>query len=171
MFYTMLIFISISIYAVCVLILMAISPLCGGYVNASVYVCEYFQPVSTIATALLFFYFNSLYIRTAIGRESYITAFFLVLIVILYIGIIYHCSCQLFDRLHAYEGMNNRQIFDFVVDKLQAMGSGISGYISIGHQTIGKGYIVANIVTYILPMLSVLCGGAVGKLISKFLLK
>ena len=72
--------------------------------------------------------------------------------------IVFQCVNTLLQRLSLYEGMNNRQIFNLVVDKLQEIGMAYpTGVINVfGYETVTYGYVMANIEVYILPLSLVL---------------
>ncbi|MDE5774296.1 MAG: hypothetical protein K2H86_07550 [Muribaculaceae bacterium] len=159
--------ISIPIYVLCVLLLLAIAPIVGGYVNASVYVCEYCEPVVTGAITLLFLIFCGKYIYKAIKKEMYVRAIILIIICVVYISVLYNSIGTLMLRVETYRGMTNKEIFDYVVIKLREMGSSMDGTVDIIGHKIGVGYIVANFMTYVLPISVTLWCGLIQRIISK----
>lgn len=165
-----LILLSVPIYALCVVFLIAISPLCGGYVNASVYLCEYCQPVVTILLSGLFLFLNVRFLSQAMSGREYLATILLAVCFLVLCWVIYFCGRQFLTRLHDYVGMDNYQIFNYVVNKLQAMGKGIPGMIKFGQHEIAKGYIVANIVVYILPLIVTLLVGWWQRMIYRYFL-
>lgn len=158
--------ICVPIYAVCVLLLIALSPIFGGYINASVYVCEYFQPIITILAALLFLFYDIQQIHSAFICDYHLKVAALVVVALIFLAIIGICGWQLYDRLITYQGLNNREIFNFVVMKLRNMGSPIEGELTFRQYKITMGYIVANFVVYILPMAVTLICGYIVRLIA-----
>lgn len=159
--------ICIPIYVLCVAILLVVTPVFGSYVDASVYVCEYGEPVFTAVLTLCFLVFSALYAAKAIRLRMYGRAAVLIAISLVYISVIYLSVSSLIDRIETYEGMTNKQIFDFVVAKLRRMGSCFDGTVEIMGNKIGFGYIVANFVTYILPISATLISGIIQRIASK----
>lgn len=144
----------LPIYAVCVVILLIICEVSSlSYVDASVYVCEYGQPIITVLLGLLFL---CLAIRKAI-KTSGAKRLTLIGICTCYITISIYCVLNLIERMHQYAGMSTSEIFSFVVQKLMVMGSVFPSYsIKIHNEPIAIGYIIANIEVYILPIAIIL---------------
>lgn len=58
-------------------------------------------------------------------------------ILLIYISVLFRSIYTLIERLETYNGMTNRQIFDYVVEKLREMGSCFDGTVVIaGHEVI-----------------------------------
>lgn len=159
--------ICIPIYVVCVIILIAIAPIFGSYVDASVYVCEYGEPIVTIVLTLCFAVSGFRYLIRAIKHKMFGRFAVLTIISLIYLTVIYMSVCSLTYRIKTYDGMTNRQIFDFVVAKLQLMGSCFDGTVGIMGHEVGLGYIVANFMTYILPISFTLWSGLIQRIISR----
>lgn len=69
-------------------------------------------------------------------------------ILLIYISVLFRSIYTLIERLETYNGMTNRQIFDYVVEKLREMGSCFDGTVVIAGHEVGFSYIVANFTTY-----------------------
>lgn len=153
--------IGLPLYALCVLFLLALGKVLGwSYVDASVYVCEYFQPLFTAAVALLFLCFAVKKIILLIKCKSGIKTALLSLFSATYIATIYYCVNEFFHRIASYKGLTNQEIFDFVVSKLSRMAQGApEGHFYIVNEHVSYGYVMANMEVYILPLSIVLiCG-------------
>lgn len=151
-------------YALCVAFLLMLRPIFGwSYVDASVYVCKYFQPVFTAAVALVFMIFAIRKIVKAFRHRTKVRGIVLSAISAGYLTIAVGCICELFVRLHTYGGMTNHQIFDFVVHKLSVIGSVYpAGRFRIfTGESISYGYIMANMEVYLLPISIVLLPGII----------
>lgn len=159
--------ICIPIYVLCVAILLAFAPIFGGYVNASVYVCEYGEPIVTGILTLCFLIFSCIYTAKALKHKMYGRAMVLIAISLIYLLVIYMSICSLTHRIETYDGMTNREIFNYVVDELRLMGSCFDGTVDIMGHEVGFGYIVANFMTYILPISMTLLGGIVQRFVTK----
>lgn len=169
-FITFISIIGMPIYALCVAFLLLLQPLLGwSYVDASVYVCEYFQPIFTAVIALIFFIFATKKVFTALRIRRKIGGVALLTICVSYIAVITYCVNELMSRLSEYAGMTNRQIFDYVVNKLSVMGQNYpSGRFQIlDFETVSYGYIMANVEVYIVPISLVLLLGIIQWRISK----
>lgn len=143
------------IYALCVAFLFLLKPLLGwSYVDASVYVCEYFQPVFTAVVALLFLILCIRKVISAFQSQNNMRGLSLLAICLSYLAIGVECIRELLSRLSEYAGMSNHQVFDYVVHKLSVMGSGYpEGRFNIlNFETVSYGYIMANMEVYILPI-------------------
>jgi hypothetical protein len=162
-----LIFISligIPLYALCVVFLWVLQPITGwSYVDASVYVCEYFQPIFTAVIALLFLSFGIRYIMIAFRNKKFLSGIALIAICVPYIIIGTTCIRNFLERLSTYAGMSNREIFDFVVHKLNVVGAHYpKGSIKLfSGEIITYGYIMANMEVYIVPISIVLLLGLI----------
>lgn len=163
--------ICIPIYVLCVAILLTITPVFGSYVDASVYVCEYGEPFFTGTLTLCFLANSCIYAAKAVKYKMYGRATVLIVISLIYLLVIYMSICTIIYRIETYEGMTNKQIFDFVVAKLRHMGSCFDGTVGIMGHEIGFGYIVANFMTYILPISLTLWSGLIQRITSKRLRK
>lgn len=159
--------ICIPIYVLCVVILIAIAPIFGGYVDASVYVCEYGEPIVTALLTLWFLAFSCVYTVKALKRKMWGRTTTLIVISLIYLLVVYMSVCTLTYRIETYEGMTNKQIFDFVVAKLRLMGSWFDGTVGFKGYEVGFGYIVANIKTYILPISLTLWSGLIQRIITR----
>ncbi len=159
--------ICIPVYVVCVAILMLLIPIFGSYVDASVYVCEYGEPIVTGLLTLCFAIFNIKYALRAIKHKMFGRFTALIMILIIYISVLFRSVYTLIERLETYNGMTNRQIFDYVVEKLREMGSCFDGTVAIAGHEVGLRYIVFNITTYILPITIVLLCGVIQRIITK----
>lgn len=169
-FITFISIIGMPIYALCVAFLLLLQPLLGwSYVDASVYVCEYFQPIFTAVIALIFFIFATKKVFTALHIRSKIAGATLLTICISYIAVIKYCVNELMSRLSEYAGMDNHQIFNYVVHKLRVMGKIYpEGQFQIlDFEIVSYGYIMANMEVYIVPIAIVLLLGIIQWQISK----
>lgn len=162
--------IGLPLYAVCVVILYVIGEAFGiSYVDSSVYVCEYVQPIFTAAVALIFLIFalRSIWRAFTAKRWSILTT--LALFCLVYIYEIRHCIAELLIRISSYAGLTNRQIFNLVVKKLQDMGEiypNMTIQIPSG-ESVTYGYIMANMEVYLLPLSIVLLCGIIQWRLSK----
>lgn len=154
--------IGIPVYVACVILLFVIGAIFGlSYVDSSVYVCEYVQPIFTAILALAFFIialkkFSITYIHKAWYKVILLSACCMT-----YIAIFGYCVKEFIHRISIYSEMSKPQIFDFVVQKLNVMGNNYpKGVIHLPHgDSITYGYIMANIEVYILPIsIVLLCG-------------
>lgn len=151
--------IGLPLYSLCVGFLLLLKPLLGwSYVDASVYVCEYLQPAVTAAVALLCL-IQGIRVGISACRVRKIPIGLLMLaICVSYLVIGIDSIRELMSRLSEYANMNNRQIFDYVVHKLEAMGAQYpDGRVTIlDFETVSYGYIIANMEVYILPISTVM---------------
>lgn len=158
------------LYAICVALLYVIGKVFGiGYVDSSVYVCEYIQPLFTASLALLFLIYGLTKIPILIRKKNWGRFFVLCSICLLYITTGIYCVIEFLERLQTYSGMTNRQIFDFVVNKLRVMGD-IYPHKTLtlfNGETIGFGYIMANIEVYLLPVSLVILLGLFQRKLTK----
>ncbi len=150
------------IYAVCVVILFVVGAIFGlSYVDSSVYVCEYVQPIFTAVVALFFLIMALRKFPIVCRHKAWYKLALLFVFCVIYIVISAYCVKEFIQRFSTYSGMNNRQIFNFVVQKLNDMGDSYpKGIIHLPHgDSITYGYIMANIEVYILPIsIVLLCG-------------
>lgn len=156
--------IGVPLYALCVAFLYIVGAILGLiYVDMSVYVCEYMQPIATAFLALVFSIIAIRKIIKTMGMRIWHKAAALSVILLSYLAIIAYCTREFFDRYATYAGMTNRQIFDYVVNKLRVMGDVYpKGSIKLfTGETIGYGYIMANIEVYLLPLSIVLILGLI----------
>ncbi len=154
--------IGLPLYAVCVVSLYVIGAAFGiSYVDSSVYVCEYVQPIFTAAVALIFLIFAIRGIWRAIHAERWGILTSIALFCLIYIYEIRLCIAEFMIRVSTYAGMTNRQIFNFVVKKLQDIGEvypTMTIHIPTG-ESVTYGYIMANMEVYLLPLsIVLLCG-------------
>ncbi len=162
--------IGLPLYAVCVVILYVIGAAFGiSYVDSSVYVCEYIQPIFTSAVALIFMIFalRSIWKAFHVKRWSIVTT--IALFCLVYIYEIRLCISEFLIRISTYAGLTNRQIFNFVVKKLQEMGEiypNMTVTIPTG-ESVTYGYIMANMEVYLLPLSIVLLCGIIQWKLSK----
>lgn len=162
--------IGLPIYAACVVILLGLGAIFGwNYVDASVYICEYVQPWITALVALMLSIRAIKKITNYCRTKSKVSAMTLVGFCIIYVCTIIFCITEYFSRISTYKGMDNHQIFDYVVNKLNLMGASYpSGKFSIlNEESISYGYIMANMEVYILPISIVLLCGFIQWRISK----
>lgn len=154
--------VGIPIYAVCVVFLLVIGTLFGwSYVDASVYICEYSQPLITALLALCFLISAIRNTLKVFNNKSSGVLLLLSAICLIYISIITYCTYEFIHRVIEYSGMTNPQIFDFVVQELSKMGDMYpKGRINLfTGESISYGYIMANMEVYILPIsIVLLCG-------------
>lgn len=156
--------IGIPMYALSVIVLYIIGAIFGiSYVDSSVYVCEYVQPLFTAIVAILFMLFAitklpKLFQVKSWGKVVVFSAFCLI-----YISIAVHCALEYLERIQTYAGMTNRQIFDYVVHKLRVMGEVYpqKSYTLFTGESIGFGYVMANMEVYLLPISVVLMLGLI----------
>ncbi len=154
--------IGIPIYAVCVVLLFVIGAIFGlSYVDSSVYVCEYVQPIFTAILALVFFIMALRKFSIIYRHKAWDKVILLFVCCVTYIAILGYCIKEFIQRISTYSGMSKRQIFDFVVQKLNDIGDNYpKGIINLPHgDSVTYGYIMANIEVYILPIsIVLLCG-------------
>lgn len=144
-------FIALPVYAVCVMILFGVMLLTGwSYKEASVYVCEYFQPLicAFVALSIIILILCKLTRMNIYGRLLSLIPLFAE------IYFIWQNVQVYFERKALYTGMSNDAIFKYVVDYLIEMA-----------KRSHTNYILANMYVYILPMLMILAVGFAGKLI------
>lgn len=156
--------IGIPIYALSVVFLYIIGAIFGiSYVDSSVYVCEYVQPLFTAAVALVFLIIALIKIPKIVKEKIWCKAVALSVISLSYIAIVGYCVQEFIERVHTYSGMTNRQIFDYVVHKLRVMGEVYpqKSFILFTGEPIGYGYIMANMEVYLLPISIVLLLGLI----------
>lgn len=150
------------IYALCVILLFLIGAIFGlSYVDSSVYVCEYVQPIFTAIVALVFLIIALRKFSITYLHKAWYKIIILSACCITYIAVSGYCVKEFINRISTYSGMSKRQIFDFVVQKLNIMGDNYpKGMIHLPHgDSITYGYIMANIEVYILPIsIVLLCG-------------
>lgn len=141
------------VYAACVLVLFLTMALTGwSYIEASVYVCEYFQPLfcSAVALSLIFVMVKKLSGISTKGK-------LLILAPIAAEGWFVFAGVNTFiERKTIYEGMNIREIFNYVVDYLIKLG-----------ETSGTNYVLANMYVYILPLILILAAAFAANFICK----
>lgn len=154
--------IGLPLYAVCVVLLYIIGAIFSiSYVDSSVYVCEYVQPLFTAIVALAFLILALIKIPELIRKKIWERTVTLGIICLLYIAMASYCIKEFIERLHTYAGMGNRQIFDYVVNKLRVMGEIYPHkvFTLFNGETIGFGYIMANMEVYLLPLSLILLLG------------
>ena len=143
--------IGLPIYGICVLLLLTIGKIFDiSYIDASVYVCEYGQPIVTAVAAIVVAVYCIKYSR---GLNN--TRLFLIWSIILSnLAITGYSLSSLLMRINQYKGLTNRQIFNTVVDKLNKIGEGFipGNFDCFGYEKISYGYVMANIEAYILPI-------------------
>lgn len=154
--------VGLPLYAICVILLLAVGVIFGiTYVDSSVYVCEYIQPIFTAVVALTFLTLALRKIWFTIQKKRWCKLTILSVLSFIYIYEIRQCILEFCNRLSIYSGMTNRQIFDFVVKKLRDMGE-FYPYMNIhlpSGESITYGYIMANMEVYIFPLsIVLLCG-------------
>lgn len=135
----------LPLYAFCVAVLfISMAFTSWTYREASVYICEYFEPWFCVAVAggIIIWIIVSMRRMNILGKW----------LSIIPIGL----ECWLaarniniyFERIATYEGMGINEIFNYVVAYL----------INLGHAT-GTDYVTANIMVYIFPLVSILLVG------------
>lgn len=154
--------IGLPIYAACVVILLGLGAIFGwSYVDASVYVCEYVQPWITALLALVLSIGAIKKITNYFRTKSKLSVMTLVGLCIIYVCTIIFCITEFFSRISTYKGMDNHQIFVYVVNKLNLIGVSYpaGGFRLFNGESISYGYIMANMEVYILPIsILLLCG-------------
>lgn len=166
-FLTFVAVIGMPIYALCVAFLLLLNPLFGwSYVDASVYVCEYFQPVFTSVVALLLLLASWRWVGRTYRSKRYGMLTALLLFDAVYVSTgIYCIAQQLLPRIATYSGMSNRQIFDYAVDVLSRMARAYPGGSTrvdiLNFDTVSYGYIMANMEVYIAPITIILALGII----------
>lgn len=165
--------IGIPVYTLCVLLLWIIGVVFRiGYIDASVYVCEYGQPVVTAVTAVLLTIVGVKWQIITIRKKKMKLLISICAILICYVWIVIDCITELISRIDLYSGLTNRQIFNYVVHKLKVMGAHYpDGSIHILNETITYGYIMANIEVYIVPISVVLLLGLYQRYLIRRVLK
>lgn len=164
--------IGIPVYALCVALLWIIGAIFDiGYVDASVYVCEYGQPIVTVFVAAILTVVGVKWLIISIRKKKMQMLISLCAFLICYVWIGINCVTELMNRIALYSGMTNRQIFNYVVHKLRVMGEEYpDGSIHILNETVTYGYVMANIEVYIVPISIVLLLGLCQRyLIRKFI--
>lgn len=162
--------IGLPLYAICVVLLYIIGAIFSiSYVDSSVYVCEYVQPLFTAILALSFLILALIKIPELIRKKIWSRTVTLGIICLSYIAMAIFCITEFFDRLHTYAGMGNRQIFDFVVNKLRVMGEIYphKTFTLFNGETLDFGYIMANMEVYLLPLSLVLLLGILQRKLTK----
>lgn len=135
----------LPLYAFCVGVLYVAMAFTGwSYREASVYVCEYFEPWFCVAVAICVMVWIIMHRKKMDVKGRLWSIIPLVLEGCLAwdnIGIY-------FQRITAYKGMSINAIFDYVVSYL----------IGLGNNT-GTNYVTANIIVYIFPLIAILFVG------------
>ncbi len=143
----------LPIYVVCVVILFGVMAVIGwNYKEASVYVCEYFEPLScaAVALAIAFIILGKLPKMNTRGRIISMIPLAAEFFMIWQNVNIY------FERKATYAGMGINEIFSYVVDYLMTMAKNTH-----------TNYVLANMYVYILPMLIILCVGFAARVVYK----
>ncbi len=152
----------LPIYAVSVVFLLVLGEICGwSYVESSVYICEYVQPLFTAAVAIVFLILALRKLPAVQKKKTNGALVVLSLICLIYIVTAGVCFHEFIHRIAEYRGMTDTQIFDYVVQKLSKMAQSYpAGRIRLfTGESISYGYIMANMIVYILPLSIVLLGG------------
>ena len=147
--------IGVPIYALSVVFLYIIGAVFGiSYVDSSVYVCEYVQPLFTAAVAVLFMILGLIKMPKLFRANSWSKIITLIVFCLIYVYTAVNCVIEYSERVHTYVGMTNRQIFDFVVHKLRVMGEAYpqKSFTLFTGESISFGYIMANMEVYIMPI-------------------
>ena len=145
---------AMPVYAVCVVILFGVMALTGwNYKEASVYVCEYFEPLSctVVALAVAIIILNKFTKMDKYGKLLSLIP----LITELYMA--WHNVQIYLERKATYSDMNIDGIFSYVVDYLLQMAERTHTH-----------YILANMYVYILPMMTILLTGLIARLIYRW---
>lgn len=131
----------LPVYAVCVAVLfMAMGVTGWNYKEASVYICEYFEPLSCAAVALVI----ALIILYKLPKMNVRGRIISMIPLAVELFMIRQNVNIYFERKATYAGMSINEIFRYVVDYLLAM---------------------ANMYVYILPMLIILIMGYIARVI------
>lgn len=143
----------LPVYAVCVVILFGTMAVTGwNYKEASVYVCEYFEPLSCAAAALVI----ALIILGKMPKMNARGRLISMIPLAVEIFMIWQNVNIYFERKATYAGMSINEIFRYVVDYLMTMAKNTQ-----------TNYVLANMYVYILPMLIILGVGFAARVIYK----
>lgn len=145
--------VAVPLYAICVVILFGVMALTGwNYREVSVYVCEYFEPLSCtlVALAVSIIILNKLAKMDKYGKLLSLLPLF----VEIYMA---WDNVQIYlERKAAYTGMSIDSIFRYVVNYLMQMA-----------ERTHTNYVLANMYVYILPMTIILLTGLMARFIYK----
>lgn len=142
---------SLPVYAVCVAVLFAAMGVTGwNYKEASVYICEYFAPLSCAAVALVI----ALIILYKLPKMNVRGRIISMIPLAVELFMIRQNVNIYFERKATYAGMSINEIFYYVVEYLRAMG-----------RDTHTNYVLANMYVYILPMLIILIVGYIARVI------
>lgn len=130
----------IIIYGICVLFLLAVGMLFGwSYVDASVYICEYFAPALGMLVCFITFIMGIIFfIKQKFNGKWILT---IVLQIFNLIAFAYSYNV-LTTKIENYAGMSNKEIFDKVVYQLRCLAAD-------NHTD----YFTVNVLVYVVPFL------------------
>ncbi|MDE5903166.1 MAG: hypothetical protein K2H21_08125 [Muribaculaceae bacterium] len=143
--------VALPVYAVCVVILFVVMMFTGwNYREASVYVCEYFEPWACVFVALAV----AIIILSKFAKMDKCGKLLSLLPLTVEVYMAWNSIQTYFERKATYSGMGIDTIFNYVVDYLMQMAE--------SSQT---NYILANMYVYILPMMTILLTGLAARFI------
>lgn len=135
----------LPLYAFCVGVLFVSMAFTGwSYREASVYICEYFEPWFCVAAAI----FIMICIIVNMKKMNVKGRLWSVIPMIFEVCLAWHNAAIYFQRVETYKGMSINEIFSYVVDTL----------IELGKAT-GTDYVTANMIVYIFPLIAILLVG------------
>ncbi|MDE5663302.1 MAG: hypothetical protein K2I37_04630 [Muribaculaceae bacterium] len=141
----------LPVYAVCVAVLLVAMGVTGwNYNEASVYICEYFEPLSCAAVALVI----ALIILCKLPKMNVRGRIISMIPLAVELFMIRQNVNIYFERKATYAGMSINEIFRYVVDYLLTMA-----------RDTDTNYVLANMYVYILPMLIILIVGYIARII------
>lgn len=141
----------LPLYAFCVGVLFVSMAFTGwSYREASVYICEYFEPWFCVAAAI----FIMICIIVNMKKMNVKGRLWSVIPLIFEGCLAYHNAAIYSQRVATYKGMSINEIFSYVVDTL----------IELGKAT-GTDYVTANMIVYIFPLIAILLVGYVAWII------
>lgn len=148
---TLLVVYFLPVYSFCVIVLFVSISLTGWtYREASVYICEYFEPWVCIAAALIII--TTIIVKM---RRMNLTGKLLSLIPLGLEIVAVICNFRVFrNRMITYSELSINQIFDTAVKML----------VTLGEKT-HTNYITANIIVYIMPVIAILLIGYIAWII------
>ncbi|MDE6409362.1 MAG: hypothetical protein K2K81_03840 [Muribaculaceae bacterium] len=138
----------LPIYALCVGVLYAAMAFTGwSYREASVYICEYFEPWFCAFVAIWIIVWLVACMKKLNTKGKLLSA----VLIMFEAYLAGHNAGIFFNRFTHYKGMSIDAIFKYVVEYL----------ISLGEKT-GTDYVTANIIVYIFPLMAILLGAYLG---------
>ena len=141
----------LPLYAFCVLVLFVAMFFTGwSYREASVYICEYFEPWFCVAVAVGIM----VWIGVNMKKMDIQGRLWSVIPMIFEACLGWYNATIYSQRVATYKGMSINEIFSYVVDTL----------IELGKAT-GTDYVTANMIVYIFPLIAILLVGYLGWII------